>query len=57
MIQGKNCNGREKVKRIKNEYDIESFDKIYAYGDSNGDKPMLEMADIKYFRWKKLGSQ
>jgi HAD superfamily phosphoserine phosphatase-like hydrolase len=37
LIQGKNCFGLEKVKRIKEEYDLSRFDQIYAYGDSYAD--------------------
>ena len=53
-IAGKNCHGQEKVNRIKEVINIEDYDKIYAYGDSSGDTQMLAIADVKYFRWKKL---
>ncbi|PSM53280.1 HAD superfamily hydrolase, subfamily IB [Campylobacter blaseri] len=49
-IDGKNCYGIEKVRRIKETYDISKFDKIIAYGDSRGDKEMLKFADESYFR-------
>ncbi|WPV64982.1 HAD family hydrolase [Chitinophaga sp. LS1] len=49
-IQGLNCNGPEKVERIKQTFDLNGYDDIYAYGDTNGDKPMLEMAKYGYFR-------
>ena len=45
-----NCYGAEKVKRLKIAYDIDSFDYIYAYGDSRGDREMLELADEKNFK-------
>ncbi len=41
----KNCYGIEKANRIKELLHVEDFETIYAYGDSNGDKQMLEMAD------------
>ncbi|MBN8577720.1 MAG: haloacid dehalogenase-like hydrolase [Cytophagales bacterium] len=47
---GKNCYGKEKVVRIKEEFDLSKFDTITAYGDSTGDKEMLNLATIKYFR-------
>ncbi len=50
----KNCNGREKVRRIKERFDLSSFDCIYAYGDRPGDKPMLAIADERYYRWKPI---
>jgi phosphatidylglycerophosphatase C len=50
----KNCNGIEKVNRINEKYILKDYNKIYAYGDSRGDMPMLGLADEKYFRWKRL---
>lgn len=49
-ILGRNCYGNEKVERIRNVYDLTTFDRIYCYGDSDGDKAMLEIADIKFYR-------
>ena len=43
-IQGVNCNGVEKVNRIRTAYRLENFSEIYAYGDSEGDRPMLALA-------------
>jgi len=44
-ILGNNCRGREKVARIRDQYRVEEFDEIFAYGDSSGDLPMLALAD------------
>jgi len=41
----KNCYAKEKVARIKEEYDLQLFEKIYAYGDSKADRYMFELAD------------
>ncbi|QHS58717.1 HAD family hydrolase [Chitinophaga agri] len=49
-INGINCNGEEKVRRIREKYDLPAFGDIYAYGDTSGDKPMLQMATFGYFR-------
>jgi len=49
-IAGKNCNGIEKVSRIKEVVDLIDFEKISAYGDSSGDIPMLNLAHHKYFK-------
>ena len=49
-INGKNCNGGEKVNRIKNEVNLEHYAIIAAYGDSQGDIPMLRLAHQPYFR-------
>ncbi|CAL1518268.1 HAD family hydrolase [Chitinophaga sp. MM2321] len=43
-LVGINCNGEEKVARIKQEFDLTQFNEIFAYGDSKGDKPMLALA-------------
>ncbi len=45
-----NCWGPEKVRRIKQLVDIDSFTNIYAYGDSRGDLEMLELASEKGYR-------
>jgi phosphatidylglycerophosphatase C len=47
---GSNCYGAEKVKRIRESFSLDDFEKIIAYGDSNGDKEMLELADEKHYR-------
>jgi phosphatidylglycerophosphatase C len=49
----KNCNGREKVRRIREHLDLSRFDYIYAYGDRPGDRPMLAIANERYYRWKR----
>lgn len=49
-ISGANCNGMEKVKRVEQVYNLKSYDRIYAYGDSAGDEAMLSIAHEKFFR-------
>jgi len=46
----KNCHGIEKVNRIKESYNLGDFEYIYAYGDSRGDKEMLELADEIFYK-------
>jgi HAD superfamily hydrolase (TIGR01490 family) len=48
------CNGIEKVKRIQEKYNLNEYEAVYAYGDSVGDNEMLKMADIAFYKWKKL---
>lgn len=48
--QPKNCYGNEKVRRIKEAYDLARYDKIYAYGDTSGDLPMLKLADESFYK-------
>lgn len=39
-----NCYGAQKVARIKEKYDLSEFECVYVYGDTRGDKEMLELA-------------
>ncbi len=46
-----NCYGAEKVNRIKKAIpNLDSFAKIYAYGDSKGDREMLALATDPFYR-------
>jgi phosphatidylglycerophosphatase C len=47
-VQGKSCNGEEKLRRIKEV--IGEPKVIYAYGDSSGDKELLEFATHPFYR-------
>lgn len=49
-IQGRNCNGEEKVICIRELIDLASYQEIIAYGDTKGDLPMLALANQKFFR-------
>jgi phosphatidylglycerophosphatase C len=43
-IAGRNCKGEEKVRRIRQRYVWGDDSTIYAYGDTSGDLPMLDLA-------------
>ena len=49
-LSGENCNGLQKALRIREAYNLSEFEKIYAYGDSSGDKEMLALATEPFFR-------
>lgn len=49
-IDGANCFGPEKVKRLINLIGPKNQYTLYAYGDSRGDRELLELADYKYYR-------
>jgi phosphatidylglycerophosphatase C len=49
-IIGKNCHGDEKVVRIREVYDLSNFNVVAAYGDSEGDKAMLGLAQQAYYK-------
>ena len=46
----KNCYGIEKAVRVREIYNLDDYDHIYAYGDSRGDTELLELAHTKNFR-------
>lgn len=48
---GKNCNGEEKLERIKTEINGAKYDKIIAFGDTSGDKPMLQWANEGHYQF------
>lgn len=49
-IAGANCFGEEKVRRIKEEFDLNNYREIYCYGDSPGDRPMLSLGTISFYK-------
>ncbi len=49
-IVEKNCYGQEKVRRILGTANLEDYDEIYAYGDTNADRPMLNLATTSFFK-------
>ncbi|WP_294283628.1 HAD family hydrolase [uncultured Chryseobacterium sp.] len=48
---GKNCNGNEKLVRIQTEIKDKKYDKIIAFGDTAGDKPMLKWANEGHYQF------
>ena len=49
-IEGHNCYGNEKVKNILRRYNLSHYSKIYAYGDTPGDLPMLSLSTDSYYK-------
>ena len=49
-IAGLNCYGNEKVNRIKTGFDLSQYDEIFCYGDTKGDKPMLQLATFSFYK-------
>ena len=48
---GKNCNGQEKVERLKAAVKGRKYDKIIAFGDTSGDREMMDLADESQFKF------
>ena len=53
-LLGANCNGAEKVCRIKEHYGNLAGYRVAVYGDSSGDYPMLELADSAHAHLNEL---
>jgi phosphatidylglycerophosphatase C len=49
-IDGRNCYGQEKVNRLLERFGPKENFKLYAYGDSAGDKELLALADYPFYR-------
>lgn len=49
-IAGNNCYGQEKVRRIRERFDLSQFSEIFCYGDTKGDKPMLSLATSAVYK-------
>lgn len=49
-LNPRNCFGPEKVRKIKECYELGAYTMVYAYGDTRGDREMLEIADHAYFK-------
>jgi phosphatidylglycerophosphatase C len=49
-IDGKNCHGDQKVICIKQRWNLTEYERIYAYGDSPGDKPMMALATKSFYQ-------
>lgn len=49
-IRGENCYGVEKVRRIKELYNLQDYSEIFCFGDTKGDKPMLALATFSYYK-------
>ena len=46
--------GAHKAADIRARYDLTQFDRVHAYGDSSEDKPMLALAQERWWRGKRM---
>jgi HAD superfamily hydrolase (TIGR01490 family) len=53
-LEGENCHGPEKVRRLLQYLDGERYDMTYAYGDSSGDRELIAWADQGFWANKPL---
>lgn len=50
LLKGENCWGEEKVRRFRELFGVKKHPPLYVYGDSQGDRPLLDLADFPYYR-------
>jgi HAD superfamily hydrolase (TIGR01490 family) len=48
------CCGEEKPRRIRTRYRLDDYDTIYAYGDTDDDRPMLALASRRFLCWSEI---
>lgn len=48
------CSGPAKRRRILERYDLSRYPIIYAYGDTDDDREMLELAHRRFYRWREI---
>lgn len=51
---GLQCVRDEKARRVRERFDLTSFEQIYAYGDTPEDEDLLKLATRRYYRWREL---
>jgi phosphatidylglycerophosphatase C len=49
-IEGRNCRGQQKVVCILEQWNLDEYNEIYAYGNSPDDKPMLALATKSFYK-------
>jgi phosphatidylglycerophosphatase C len=53
-LRGPDCAGVGKVVRLNERYDLARFGVIHAYGDTQEDQAMLDLAHRRWFRWEEV---
>lgn len=51
---GRQCDGEEKARRIRADFDLSAYARIHAYGDSLGDHAMLALAHRRVYQGREL---
>ena len=50
---GTNCSNEKKVIEIKKKFDLKKYSEIHVFGNSEGDKKMLDLGTNKYYKYFK----
>ncbi|MGN2247951.1 HAD family hydrolase [Frateuria sp. GZRR35] len=48
--QGAQCVGEEKARRVRAQYDLADYGRVYAYGDTHEDHALLDLAHHRFYR-------
>jgi len=48
--QGAQCVGEEKARRVRAQYDLADYGRVYAYGDTHEDHALLNLAHHRFYR-------
>src|SRR6185369_8192609 len=51
---GGDCTGAEKARRVQASYDLSRYSTVYAYGDTEEDAELLELAHRRFFGGKEI---
>ena len=51
------CSGAEKAHRVVKRFDPHDYAVIYAYGDTDEDRQMLELAHRRFYRGREVSSE
>lgn len=52
--RGAQCVGEEKARRVREHYDLAAYERVYAYGDTHEDLPLLGLAHHRFYRGQEL---
>lgn len=52
--RGAQCVGEEKARRVRARYDLAGYGRVYAYGDTHEDLPLLDLAHHRFYRGREL---
>jgi len=50
-LEGKNCHGKEKVRRLLEVAQLQNYDALLVYGDSHGDHALGEIANQYFYKY------
>jgi HAD superfamily hydrolase (TIGR01490 family) len=51
---GAQCVGEEKVRQVRRRYRLDAYERVFAYGDTHEDLPLLDLAQHRFYRGREL---